>query len=129
MPVKLYVHLSWTTDGRLPTIGKSEEKFLRAFLPAEAKRHDADVVAIGMVSNHLHLVLRLPGVFNVPRMVQGLKGASARVINKDPGVSRNGIKWAKGYDFRSVSPGNLRRAIRYVELQAAHHPSHTIPTD
>ena len=125
MPMNLYVHLSWTTDGRLPMIGSSEEKFLRTFLPVEAKRHDT-TVAIGVVSNHLHVILRFPGTLNIPRLVQGLKGASARLANKDPRVSRNGIKWAKGYDLRSVSPGNLKRAIRYVESQAAHHPKHAI---
>ncbi|MCH7716638.1 MAG: transposase [Gemmatimonadetes bacterium] len=129
MPLNLYVHLSWTTDGRLPMIGSSEDEFLRAFLPAEAKRQGADVAAIGVVSNHLHLVIRLPGVFNIPRLVQGLKGASARLMNQDSGVSRNGIKWAKGYDLRSVSPGHLNRAIRYVAQQAAHHPRHAIPSD
>ena len=126
MPVKLYAHLSWTTDGRLPMIGLSEEEFLRRFLPVEAGRHGVKVTALGIVADHLHLIVCLPSVINVPVLVQSLKGASARIANKDPTISRKGIKWAKGYDLRSVSPGNLSRAVEYVRHQAERHPARAI---
>ena len=57
MSTKLYAHMSWTTDGRLPMIGPSEEKFLRQFLPAVADKHKVVVVAMGVVANHMHMVL------------------------------------------------------------------------
>ncbi len=126
MSIKLYAHLSWTTDGRLPMLGRSEEVFLRRFLPAEADRHGVRIAALGVVTNHLHLILRLPATLDVPKLVQGMKGARARLANKDPTISRKGIKWAKGYDLRSVSPGHLRQAIDYVTRQPQIHPHHAI---
>ena len=99
MPVKLYAHMSWTTDGRLPMIGGSEEEFLRKFIPEVAARHEVSVAAMGIVSDHLHLIVRLPAVVDVPKLAQSLKVASARFANKDPAISRSGIKWAKGYDL------------------------------
>ena len=78
MPFRFYAHLSWTTWARLPLIDEQVAHFLGPFLLAEAKRHGARVVEIGIVSDHVHLLLELPPVYDTPRLVQGLKGASAR---------------------------------------------------
>ncbi|PYO85269.1 MAG: hypothetical protein DMD68_04160 [Gemmatimonadetes bacterium] len=58
--VRLYAHLSWTTFARLPLIKPATADFLRRFSLAEAKRHDARVIAMGVVQDHVHLVLQLP---------------------------------------------------------------------
>ncbi len=126
MPVRLYAHLSWTTDGRLSMIDPPTKAFLRRFIPTEARRHDARVLAIGIVADHVHLILRLPAVSNIPRIVQGLKGASARLINKEHAAGSRPLKWASGYDLRSVSPENLDRVINYVRSQPRRHPDRAI---
>ena len=82
MPVRIFAHLSWTTFGRLPLIDDRIAAFLRRFLLAEALRHGARVLEIGIVRDHVHIVLQLPAAFDVPRLVQGLKGASARLANR-----------------------------------------------
>jgi REP element-mobilizing transposase RayT len=103
MPFRFYAHLSWTTWARLPLIDEQVAHFLGPFLLAEAKRHGARVVEIGVVSDHVHLLLEFPPVYDAPRLVQGLKGASARLANRDGHASRGGLRWEKGYDFRSVA--------------------------
>jgi REP element-mobilizing transposase RayT len=102
--------------------------FLRRFLPAEARRHGAAVLAMGAVCDHVHLLLRLPGAFDVPRLVQGLKGASARLVNQNPVVHPTGLRWATGYDARSVSPRSLSQVRDYVVRQPHHHPDRAIRT-
>ena len=126
MPAKLYVHVAWTTAGRLSMIDARAEGFLRRFLPVEARRHGACILALGTVSDHVHLVLRLLVVSNIPRLVQGFKGASARLINQSHGTGRPPLKWASGYDVRSVSPAQLERVIDYVRRQAERHPRRAI---
>ena len=126
MPAKLYAHLSWATAGRLSMIDARTERFLRRFLPVEARRHGVCILALGMVADHVHLVLRLPVVSNFPRLVQGFKGASARLINKSRPAGRPLLKWASGYDLRSVSPSQLDRVIDYVRRQAEQHPRRAI---
>ena len=108
-------------------IGPRERAFLREFLPAEASRPGAGVLAVGMVSDHVHLLLQLPAAFDVPRLVQGLKGASARLASKDAAKSLVGLRWAKGYHAVSVSPGALADTIVYVRTQAQRHPDRAIP--
>jgi putative transposase len=126
MPVVLIVHLTWTTYRRFPMIGESEAAFLRRFLPAGAMRLGVRVLAIGLVQDHVHLILRLPARYDLPRLVQELKGASARLANRDQSISRAGLRWAEGYHANSVSPRNLRVAIEYVRHQATRHPDRAI---
>jgi len=123
MPVHIYAHLSWTTWARLPLISQAVAEFLLRFLLAEAKRHGTRVVEIGVVPNHVHMLLELPASYDVPRLVQGLKGASARLANRD-GFSRNkSLRWETGYDLRSVGIKQLPQVANYVRLQELKHGS------
>ena len=122
MPCTIYAHLTWATHQRAEIINSSAEDFLRRFLPAVARRHSAEVLAVGMVRDHIHLLLVLPSVNDIPRLVQGLKGASARIANRDRIVDGGKLRWGSGYDLRSVSPTDLVRVMRYVEGQPNRHP-------
>jgi putative transposase len=122
MPVRLYAHLTWTTLRRLPLLNPEVARFLDRFLRQEAARHGAGVLATGIVSNHVHAIVQLPPVIDIPRLVQGLKGASARIANGDGLMPRARLRWADGYDLRSVGVRQLPNALRYVSTQAEHHP-------
>ncbi len=122
MPVRLYALLTWTTLRRLPLIHCGAAEFLRRMLPTIARRHATTILGIGIVRNHVHLVLDLPPLVDVPRLVQGLKGASARIANRDGVMPRAKLQWATGYDLRSVGVRDVRRAITYVRSQNQRHP-------
>jgi len=122
MPVRLYGLLTWTTLRRLPLIHPQLAAFLRRALPEIARRHGCRIVEIGIVSNHIHLILELSPRPDIPRLVQGLKGASARIANRDGYMPRARLQWATGYDFRSLGVRDLYRAIEYVRNQSQHHP-------
>ena len=77
---------------------------------------------MGLARDHVHLVLHLDAIVDIPRLVQGLQGASARVANRDGVMTDRKLRWAAGYDLRSISPNRLRHAIRYVETQDQRHP-------
>jgi putative transposase len=122
MPVRLFAHLTWTTAQRQPLINPDVAAFLRRFLPHEAQRHGARALATGIVADHVHLVLQLPPTFNVPRLVQGLKGAGARLANRECLLPRAPLRWAEGYELRSVGVRQLPTVIKYVTNQAARDP-------
>jgi putative transposase len=127
MATRIYVHITWTTRDRRPMITAATKRFLQRFLVAEAARHGARSLALDMVSDHVHVVLELPAAFDLPRLVQGLKGASARLINANESLTAVGLRWARGYDARSVSPSGLGRVIAYVKSQSDRHPDRAIP--
>ena len=122
MPVRLYALLTWTTLGRLPLIHSGAAAFLRRLLPKIARRHAARILGMGIVRNHVHLVLELPSHIEIPRLVQGFKGASARIANRDGVMPRAKLQWATGYDLRSLGVRDVRRAITYVQAQDQRHP-------
>jgi putative transposase len=122
MPVRLYAHLTWTTLRRLPLLNPEAASFLHRFFRIEAKRHGVGVVETGILTNHVHTIVKLPPVIDIPRLVQGLKGASARIANRDGLMPRARLRWADGYDLRSVGIRQLPSAVRYVRTQADRHP-------
>ena len=126
MPVHFYAHIVWTTLDRQPMIGPPMAAFLERFLPAEAKRHRARIIALGIVSDHVHMLVELPAMFDLPRMVQGLKGGSSRLAREEPGLEVCGLSWATGYTARSVSPGSLKRVTNYLRAQGRRHPAAAI---
>ena len=87
-----------------------------------ADRHECRVIEIGIVRNHVHMVVELAPRPDIPRLVQGLKGASARIANRDGYMPRARLQWAAGYDFRSIGVRDLQRAIQYVRGQDRRHP-------
>jgi REP element-mobilizing transposase RayT len=123
MPVRIYAHLSWTCWARLPLIDQPVAAFLCRFLLGEAQRHSARVIEIGVVPNHVHLLLELPAAYDVPRLVQGLKGASARIANRDGHSRRESLRWDTGYDLRSVGLKQLPEVAQYIRLQELKHGS------
>ena len=126
MPVRLYAHLTWTTLQRQSLITPGVAEFLRRFLPREARRHCARLLAAGIVADHVHLVVQLPAINNIPRLVQGLKGASARLVNREGLTPRAPLRWAEGYDLRSVGVRQLGTVINYVSNQASRHPERAV---
>jgi REP element-mobilizing transposase RayT len=121
MAVRIYAHLSWTTFARAPLIDERIAGFLCRFLIEEATRHGARAIEIGVVRDHVHMLLELPAAFDVPRMVQGLKGASARLANRDGHAGHHPLRWASGYDLRSVGLTQLRGVAEYVRDQKRRH--------
>ena len=121
MPVRIYAHLSWTTFGRLPFIDETVGAFLKRFLLEEATRHRVRVIEVGIVRDHVHMILQLPSCFDVPRMVQGFKGASAGIANRDGIVRKESLRWDRSYDLRSVGLHQLKTAVSYVRKQGLHH--------
>jgi REP element-mobilizing transposase RayT len=124
----LYAHLTWTTLRRAPLIDAAIADLLGRFLPAQAGRFGVEVIAVGLVQDHVHLLLQLPVSCPIAQLVQQLKGASARVANRD-GVAPPDLplRWERGYDLRSVSPRALSSAADYVRRQGQRHPLRRIP--
>jgi REP element-mobilizing transposase RayT len=85
------------------------------------------VLELGIVSTHLHLLLRISPQTSLPRLVQRLKGGSSHLAAVE-GHSPRGheLRWSKGYSLHSVSPRALPIVRDYVRQQPSHHPNEAI---
>jgi putative transposase len=123
-----YYHIVWTTHDRAPSIDRATARFLVRYLPAVADRLGAQVLESGLVSTHVHLLVRVPPTTKLPVLLQGMKGGSAAAANREIRSSATGkLRWAHGYSASSVSEATLDRIRRYVRRQSEHHPHDAIP--
>lgn len=123
---RLWVHVVWTTRNRAHLIDLQRASLLAARLPEIALRERARIEEIGIVMTHLHLLIRLHPTTLIPRLLQRMKGGSAREANQDPTGSREPLRWAKGYSLTPVSPRSIQAAVAYIRTQAEHHPREAI---
>jgi REP element-mobilizing transposase RayT len=92
-----------------------------------ALQERAAVLAVGIVSTHLHLLIRLHPTTTIPRLLQRMKGGTAAGVNGGGHLIGNGLRWAKGYSISSVSERALDRVGAYVSDQHRRHPAEAIP--
>src|SRR5262249_52332296 len=88
-----------------------------------AQENRAEVLEIGMVSTHIHLLLRAQPMTDLPRMIGRMKGATSRIAKRDAIAP---LAWADGYDLETVSPGEETKIRHYLRAQPYRHPTEAI---
>jgi putative transposase len=125
---QLYYHIVWTTRGRRPTISREIAVFLDRLLRTIARQERTALMEIGMVTTHVHLLVRAHPMTVIPRLLQRLKGVSAALAGKELHLPpERQLRWAPGYTIQSVSRPNLGAVRAYVRGQPGHHPHEVIP--
>lgn len=123
---RLYLHLAWTTRDREPLIDATRAVFLCRFLRSSARHHRSYVLEVGLVSTHVHLLLRTHPTTEFSRLVQALKSGSAAVANKELPAGPAPLRWAAGYSVSSVSASGLDQVRAYLRAQPERHPAECI---
>jgi putative transposase len=125
---RLFVHIVWTTRDRAPLVDAPTAGFLEHLFPITCRQERANLLALGMVQTHVHMLVRLHPTTQIPRLLQRLKGGSAVLAGRE-GLPLHGrpLRWAKGYGIASVSPQQLSSVFGYVRDQARRHPTEAIP--
>lgn len=82
-----------------------------------ARNIGIDIIAIGGVANHVHLLMTLPPSRAMANIVRDLKANSSQILRRD----RRMFRWQDGYAAISVSPSSVKSVVRYIEHQAEHH--------
>ncbi|HEY3269519.1 MAG TPA: IS200/IS605 family transposase [Armatimonadota bacterium] len=117
--IRVYVHFVWATAQRQPLLGEAARAAVFRCVAAEAAKLGCEVLAIGGVEHHVHVLLRTPPLVDLPRLAQQMKGVSSHVARSLPGGA--GFGWQDGYAALSVSPNHVGRVRDYVCRQAERH--------
>ncbi len=123
--VAVFVHLVWGTWDRLPLLTGEVATAVYRAIGAKCQELKAEVIAIGGVEDHVHLLVQLPGSLAVADLVKHVKGVSSHLVNfqlPDGGSFR----WQGAYAAFSVDPRRLDRVIDYITHQREHHDANTI---
>jgi REP element-mobilizing transposase RayT len=124
---EIYLHLVWGTWDRQPLlVGDRVEMVYRAIVH-ECAGLRAEVIAIGGMADHVHLLVRVPASLSPAALVKQVKGASSHLINPVHGPQAS-FRWQGGYGVFSVSRQHVSRIRRYVLNQEEHHrEGRTVP--
>jgi REP element-mobilizing transposase RayT len=124
---RLLLHLVWTTRYRERSIDARRATMLVGLLRDVARQERCLVIACGIVSTHLHLLVGVHHSTHLPTMLQRMKGGTAHELNRADPQHRRPLRWARGYSATTVSPGAVDRVAEYVRNQAKRHPDEAIP--
>lgn len=118
--LRVYMHFVWTTRDRLPAIRPESEHDLYQYIATICNDEHCDLLAIGGMPDHLHILTTLPATVTMARLMHHVKGASSRIMSSDlqpnawPG-------WQSGYGAFSVSYRDLDIVQRYIRGQKLRH--------
>jgi len=111
---RTYYHLVWATKDAEHLISPSRESQLTALLIRKCNELGVRVYAVGVMSNHVHLIVGIPPRMSVADVVKNLKGFVSFTFGK-------GFAWQRGYGVMTFGEGQRPQAITYVQNQKEIH--------
>ena len=123
--VQIYTHLVWATWNRLPLLTEELRPFVYSCIQSECGDLKTEVLALGGIADHIHLLVRMPSTISLATLVKQIKGASSHLVTQRllPGEF---FKWQGSYGAFSVSKLELPRMVDYIRHQEQHHRNHSI---
>ena len=124
--IRVSVHFVWTTHERMPLLpdgGEGERKLWR-YIESLAQQKRCEVLAIGGMPDHIHLLVNLHNTISMAELIKFVKGSSSRFVSQE---LRGGdwFAWQNHYGAKAVCPDTLEACIRYIVNQKQHHADNT----
>jgi REP element-mobilizing transposase RayT len=125
---QFYAHLIWATWDRQPLLQGEIRNAVYDCVLAECRNQKADVLAIGGVEDHVHLLIRYPPTVYIPQLLKHMKGVSSHLVTHKlrPGEF---FKWQGHYMGYSVSRSATPVVRDYILRQEEHHKHGTCEPD
>jgi putative transposase len=117
---QLFVHFVWCTWDRRPLLNEMLKPEVYAEIQAACVELGVEVLALGGVDDHVHLLVQMPASLSPAALVKQVKGASSHAVNHVNG--RHALfRWQGGYGAFTVTKGHVPRVRDYVLRQEEHH--------
>ena len=118
--VTAYYHIVFCTKAREMTIPLSYKEDVYRFIWSEIKKHKCDLLRIGGIQNHVHMLINLHPTMALAKLMQEIKSRSSAWMNADARfVGFRG--WADDYYACTISPELRYRVCEYIRNQEMHH--------
>ncbi len=120
--IEVYLHVIFSTKGRLPLISHAMEDRLYTYLGGIARKRNVPILRINGTADHLHILLKMHASIAISILLKELKSYSTSWMKKEGMVD---FAWQEGYGAFSCSITHLDALIKYIDNQKEHHKSKT----
>ena len=118
--IKNLVHITFSTQSRLPLITDAIKLDLVRYLAGIARDTKSPTLALNAMPEHVHLLLTLNKNLALSKLVQEIKQGSSRWVNQQQNMETR-FAWQNGYAAFSVSQSVLGQVVNYINHQEIHH--------
>lgn len=116
------MHCVFSTKERRPWLASNIRERLWPYLGGIARENNMKALAIGGVTDHVHLLLSLPPTLSISKAMQLLKGNSSKWLRATfPELLRDDFAWQEGFGAFSIAVSGVPETIRYIQTQEEHH--------
>lgn len=117
---QLTYHVVFATKYRRPSITGDIEKRLYEYMGGTIRALKGQLIQIGGVSDHVHLLVRLSPTLAVSDVIRDIKANSSKWLS-EISTSHCEFEWQKGYGVFTVSYSQISVVQKYIHNQKEHH--------
>jgi putative transposase len=112
-------HVVWCPKYRRKVLVDKIAKRLEEVIRKTASRYRAEVMALEIMPDHVHLLVEVDPQFGIHRLVKNIKGVSSHVLRKEFDTLRSRLPslWTNSYFVSTVGGAPLEVIKQYVENQ------------
>ena len=121
---KVILHIIFSTKNREPWLDSDVRPRLHAYLATICRDLGAEVLHVGGVADHVHILTTLPRTVSQAELIEQIKKTSSKWIKAVDSRYR-GFFWQRGYGAFSVSPSQVDGVLEYITGQQEHHRTRT----
>ena len=121
---RVIVHIIFSTKDREPWLDSNVRPRMHAYLATICRDVGSELVHVGGVADHVHIVTTLPRTLSQAQLIEQIKKTSSKWI-KAVDTRYRTFAWQRGYGAFSVSPSQLDAVLQYIDGQKEHHRTRT----
>ncbi|AWV88601.1 IS200/IS605 family transposase [Bradymonas sediminis] len=120
---RLRYHIVFATKKRVRWIRPEVEAFLYPVMVKIGRSLTGQIIRLGGVEDHVHVICALPPNICVEDFVRDLKSRSSCAVRAHF-KNLYGFRWQDEFGAFSLNPNDMGGIIAYVENQKRHHSNH-----
>jgi REP element-mobilizing transposase RayT len=121
---KVYVHLTFSTKNRFPSIDNTVKERLWEYLGGICRGLECNPVQVGGHSDHVHILCLLSKKITQTQLMEEIKKQSSKWMKTIDGSYSN-FYWQEGYGIFSINPSQVETVASYIKNQEEHHRKRT----
>lgn len=121
---QVYVQMVFAVQGRISLIHNDWKDDFYAYIIGLIENRHHKVLAIGGMSDHIHIFVSMQPNQSLSNLVQEVKRASSLWVNEKHFVRGNFV-WQEGYGAFSYSKSQIDNVVQFIHNQEQHHHKRT----